>query len=106
VTHAGDGTTRVFIDGSEVAGGSQDLDETYQPRRIGYGNTTPYDGKIAWVRLWNTDESANVAAIYAARLVSSSGLLIKVLLQTGQLTPSKYRRTPSGNYEVWSFAQR
>jgi hypothetical protein len=104
VTHATDGTTRCFVDAVE-AGATQDIDQTFAPTFIGRVSTvTSWDGKLAWARFWNTDESANVAARYAERLVASG--LLKSLLLHGSLTPSKHRRTPSGNYEVWSFAQR
>jgi len=41
--------------------------ETFAPTTIGRQNTNYYDGKVAWCKVFNSDESANVAALYAEK---------------------------------------
>jgi len=65
VTRTTGNSVRFFLDGTESSSGAQTLTGTFNPNRIGVRNVGFADGKIAGVRVYNTDESANVATLYA-----------------------------------------
>lgn len=59
---------RVFLDGTESASGTQATSSNLTLTKIGARAATPanfFDGAIAQVKVYNTDESANVATLYA-----------------------------------------
>ncbi len=62
--------TRVFVNGVESSSGAQTVSNGSNTAfvRIGRRNTLFLDGKVAQVKLFNSDESANAAALYAEGL--------------------------------------
>jgi hypothetical protein len=57
---------RVFVNGVESSSGAQTRTGIFAPNRIGQrGGSTFHDGKLAQVKIFNSDESANVATLYA-----------------------------------------
>lgn len=65
VTRDASNNCRLFVDGAESSSGAQSLPGTFAPTRLARSNTSYFDGKIAGVKIFDTDESANVAALYA-----------------------------------------
>lgn len=81
VTHTTGNATRVFWNGTESSSGSQTIADTFAPNLIArsFGGATPpfnrfMDGKICDVRVYDSDESANVAAIMAEKNVQNTGM--------------------------------
>lgn len=58
-------SVRVFLDGVESSTGALTISSTFAPTRIGEANGNRFDGNIADLRVYNSDESANVLAIMA-----------------------------------------
>jgi hypothetical protein len=71
VTHDTSNNLRVFIGkgGSvtESSTGAQTAAESFAPDRLGVRNATFLDGKIAWAKIFNSDETANAATLYAEK---------------------------------------
>lgn len=67
VTKTSGDSLRVFVDGTESSTGAVSNTATFAPTVIGGGvsGTIVHDGKIAQVKVFDTDESANVATLYA-----------------------------------------
>jgi hypothetical protein len=64
VTRTTGNSVRVFVDGVESTTSAQTLSETCAPGRIGWSNTAGFDGKIAWLKVFDSDESASAATLY------------------------------------------
>jgi hypothetical protein len=56
---------RLFIDGTESSTGALSSANTFSPNRIGRSSAVFSDAKFAQVKIFNSDESANVATLYA-----------------------------------------
>lgn len=65
VTKSADDAVRVFWNGTESVTGPQTIAETFAPVRVGRSFSNRHAGPICDVRVYNSDESANVAAIIA-----------------------------------------
>jgi len=72
VTHTAGNATRVFIDGTESSTGSVTKAETFAPTFIGRANAFRMHGPICDVRVYNSDESANLATIMAEKDLAAS----------------------------------
>lgn len=72
---------RVFLDGTESSTGTQTPANTsITPVRIGGRSAAGFwDGFFAWAKVFNSDESANVATLYAEG-VTSGGAVIPVFM--------------------------
>lgn len=68
VTHSAGNSVRLWVDGVESSSGAQTIAGGMAPVSIGAGNSNRIAGDLAWVKFYDTDESANVAAIYAERI--------------------------------------
>jgi hypothetical protein len=75
VTRTAGNSVRAFLDGVESSTGAQARAETFAPTWIGRGNTGYYPGRIADVRVYNSDESSNVAAIMAEADLAGGAVL-------------------------------
>lgn len=61
-----DGALRVFVNGQESPTGSQTFDGLFAIQRVGVANSSNYlTGEATWFTWFNSDESANVATLYA-----------------------------------------
>lgn len=78
VTRTTGNSARVFLDGVESSTGAQSFTDTFAITKIGLDSTANWSGKLAWVKFFDDDESANVAALYAERNLS---VTTKVLLR-------------------------
>jgi hypothetical protein len=67
VTRTTGDAIRLFLDGVESSTGSITVAQTFAPTRIGLSNATYNDGKLAWVKVFDSDESANVATLFAEK---------------------------------------
>lgn len=86
MTKTAAGVIRVFVDGVESTSGPQSLaGETFAPTTIGRRNLSYNDGRLARVRIYDTDETANASAIYAEGLLVY-GLLAHWALDEGSGT--------------------
>jgi hypothetical protein len=56
-----------WVDGVFSSSGILGLSGGYAPTRIGFGGGAFNNGEIAWIKLFDSDESANVAALYAEK---------------------------------------
>jgi hypothetical protein len=59
---------RVFVDGQESSSGPQEITNTSGPTafsHLGIRNSTLFEGKIAWVKFFSDDESANMTSLFA-----------------------------------------
>lgn len=67
VTRTTGNSMRVFVDGVESVSGAQTAGGTFAPNRIGRNSDggTHFNGSMAQFKVYNSDESANVAALYA-----------------------------------------
>ncbi len=65
VTHDTSNNVRVFIDGTESSSGTQALAGTFGPDSLARTSTAFYDGRLAWVKVFDSDEAANVGTLYA-----------------------------------------
>lgn len=85
VTRDGSNNARVFMDGVESSTGSQSSTGTWAPNRIGLGATAGvfFDGKVAQVKVFDTDESANVATLYAEGTATPAAGRHRTLLGVG-----------------------
>jgi hypothetical protein len=79
VTKTTGNSMRVFVDGVESSSGAQAFTGTFAPNRLGVQGSTFHDGKLAWVKVFDDDQSANVAALYAEG-VSAGGVIIPVFM--------------------------
>lgn len=70
VTKTTGDSVRLFLDGTESSTGALSNTATMAPNRIGRTSTGFHDGKLAWAKVFNTDESANVATLYAEGVTS------------------------------------
>lgn len=68
-TRDGSNNGRVFLDGIESSSGAQTAGGTFAPLAIGRDSTTFWDGKLAWVKLYDSDESANAGALFLEGMV-------------------------------------
>lgn len=73
VSRTAGNTVRVFWDGVESSTGGLSIAQTFAPVRIGRANTLRHNGPICDVRVYNSDESANVAAIMAEKDTGGGG---------------------------------
>lgn len=80
-THTTGNSTRLFWNGTESSSGAQTLADSFAPNLIGRsvgGATPPFNrfmaGKICDVRVYNSDEAANVAAIMAEKDFQNTGM--------------------------------
>lgn len=65
-TRTSGNSCKLYVDGTQSSSGAQTLANGYGPSRIGRGGTSNFfDGKLAQVKIFNSDESANVASLYA-----------------------------------------
>jgi hypothetical protein len=78
VTRTTGNSVRVFVDGVESSSGAQSMTGTFAPNRLGVQGSTFHDGKLAQVKIFDSDESANVATLYAEGV--SGGVVIPVLM--------------------------
>jgi hypothetical protein len=76
VTKNSSNQLRLFLNGTEsttgaLAGGTS----TFSPNRLGNGSLGGawIDGSLAWAKLFNTDESSNVATLYAEGVSAGGG---------------------------------
>jgi hypothetical protein len=74
VTFSAANAVRVFIDGVESGTGAQTLAEARSMNRIGRRLTTSFTGYLAWAKVFNSDESANAAALYAEAIASAAAI--------------------------------
>lgn len=67
VTKTAANSMRVFVNGAESSSGAQGFGSgTFAPNRIGQNGVGSFhDGKLAQVKVFDSDESANVATLYA-----------------------------------------
>jgi hypothetical protein len=56
---------RVFVNGVESSSGAQVRGGTLAPTTIGYGSVPFSDMQVAQIKVYDSDESANVATLYA-----------------------------------------
>lgn len=77
VTRTTGNSCRVFLDGTESSSGSQSVTGTIALTSIGKQNSLFSNGfAVAWAKVFDSDESANVAALYAEGV--AGGLSIPV----------------------------
>lgn len=67
VTRTAGNSVRLFADGVESSTGAQALNQIVAPNRVGNRNGGYLSGRVCDVRVYNSDESANVAAIMAEK---------------------------------------
>lgn len=80
VTRTSGNSARCFVNGVESSTGALALTGTFAPNRV--GSTTAFmDGKLAQVKIFDSDESANVAALYAE---GQSATFLPKAIQTRQ----------------------
>lgn len=58
---------RLFLNGTESSTGSITIAQTFAPTFIGRANAFRWDGKVCDVRIYDSDESANVGTIIAQK---------------------------------------
>lgn len=76
VSRTAGNSVRAFVNGVESATGAVSKAETFAPNRLAQGSSSFFQGNIADARVYNSDESANVAAIMAdASAAPSSGVV-------------------------------
>lgn len=73
VTRTTGNSVRLFVDGVESSTGALSNTATVSYNRIGLSNASFFDGRICDVRVYNSDESANVAAIMAEKDTAGGG---------------------------------
>lgn len=64
ITYDTSNNCRVFLNGVESSSGAQTVGGV-SSLVFGRSLATEMDGRMAWVKVWDSDESANAAAIYA-----------------------------------------
>lgn len=72
VTHSAGNSLRCFVNGVESVSGAQTFAKTLTVNTIAKQNAVFLNGRIAWVKLFDSDESANVADLYAERDTSAT----------------------------------
>lgn len=78
VTRSAANAVRVFVDGVESTTGAITVAQTFSFPRIGRSTTTYWSGPIADVRVYNSDESLNLAAIMAEKNTSGGGSVLPI----------------------------
>ena len=74
VTRTTGNSVRVFVDGVESSTGAQTVGNGFAPGAVARrDSTTFFDGKLAWLKVFNSDESANVATLYAEGVSAGGG---------------------------------
>lgn len=73
ITKTTGNSVRAFLDGTESVTGALTNAGTFTPNSIGRTSTVFHGGKIAWVKEFDSDESANVATIYAEGVSGGGG---------------------------------
>lgn len=79
ITRTTGNSCRVFVDGVESSTGALALVGVFAPTRIGVRSGVFADATFADVRIWDTDESANAAALYAEKDASGQSHAPRVL---------------------------
>lgn len=77
MTRTAGNSMRVFVNGVESSSGAQAAGGIFAPTYLGRHSSFYHDGKIAQVKIFDSDESANVATLYAEG-VSAGGVIIPV----------------------------
>lgn len=72
VTRTAGNSVRVFWDGVESSSGAQAIAQTFAPTRAGFAQNF-FHGYVCDLRVYNSDESANVAAIMAEKNLPAAG---------------------------------
>jgi hypothetical protein len=72
VTHSAANALRVFLNGTESSTGAVTVAQTFAPTFIGRANAFRWNGKVCDVRVYDSDESANVATIMAEKNLAAS----------------------------------
>lgn len=80
VTRTTGNSVRLFLNGTESSSGALTLAGTLNATAIGRNTTFYFDGKISRLRVFNTDESANVATYYAEGVTSASSVIPQVII--------------------------
>jgi len=73
ITRTSGNSMRVFLNGVESSTGALTRDGAFVPTRIGRQTANYHDGKLAQFKIFDTDESANVAALYAEGITVAGG---------------------------------
>lgn len=76
VTRDTSNNVRVYINGTESSTGSQTLTGTFGTFTVGIRNGTYLDGQVAGLKVYDDDQSANAASIYATENASTSRPII------------------------------
>lgn len=85
ITRNTSNAVRAFRDGVESSTGSITVAQTFAPAAFGRANTLYHNGKIDDVRVYNSDESANVAAIMAEKDSATGNRRRRVIIGGGVL---------------------
>lgn len=81
VTFDASDNCRVFVNGTESSTGAQTLAESFIPTRIGWSNVV-HGSLLSYIKMFDSDESANVAALYAEKdTVSSNSNFFQLFMQ-------------------------
>lgn len=85
VTKTTGNSSRLWLNGTESSTGALTYANTYAPTRIGRTSATYLDGKIAYVRFFDSDESANVATYYAEAFGGGGSTVPRQAIVVGSL---------------------
>ncbi len=89
ITRTTGNSMRCFLNGTESSSGAQSAAGTFAPTYLGRQSSNFHDGKFAQVKIFDSDESANVAALYAEGVTSGTaydetGKALPLLVLTGR----------------------
>jgi hypothetical protein len=82
VTKTAGNSLRVFVDGTESSTGAVTMAGNFNPETIGYRNGTFGDGQVSGVKVFNTDQAANVATLYAE---GSASNVVPIIIHNDQI---------------------
>lgn len=83
LTRTAGNSVRCFLDAVESVTGAISIAQTFAPTRIGRANTLRHNGRICDVRVYDSDESANVATIMAEKDAAGGSKLLLRLQEEG-----------------------
>jgi len=109
VTKTAGDSWRVFIDGVESVTGAQAGAVTMAVNRLGLATTSFHDGKLAYCKVFDSDESANVASLYAEGLdvpviTYNGGNPATIEFQEGLVTTAVATITATGTGVTYSLS--